>query len=180
MKSDSGRTALVTGGGKRIGRAIVEDLATHGFAVAIHVNRSRHEGDELASSIVARGGRATVISADLTEMDAVGGMIGAAAKALGPVTLLVNSASVFEDDTVADFQWDAWDRHFAVHLKAPALLARNFAAALPAGTEGLVVNIIDQRVWRPTPRYFTYALSKSALWTATRTMALALAPVMPL
>jgi NAD(P)-dependent dehydrogenase (short-subunit alcohol dehydrogenase family) len=92
------------------------------------------------------------------------------------VTLLVNNASVFTDDTVRDFDWNGWDRHFALHVKAPALLARRFAEALPAGREGLIVNIVDQRVWRLTPRYFSYTLSKAALWTATQTMAQALAP----
>jgi NAD(P)-dependent dehydrogenase (short-subunit alcohol dehydrogenase family) len=169
-------TALVTGGAKRIGRAIVEDLATHGFAVAIHCNRSRIEADALAAAINASGGRAAVVAADLTDMDAVGDLVGQAQAALGPLSLLVNNASLFEDDSVLDFDWRAWDRHFAVHVKAPALLAQNFARALPEGQEGLIVNMIDQRVWRPTPRYFSYALSKSTLWTATQMMAQALGP----
>lgn len=169
-------TALVTGGAKRIGRAIVEDLAAHGFAVAIHANRSLDEARALASQIAADGGRAAVLAGDLTDMTAAGSLIGAAGAALGPVSLLVNGASIFEDDSVLDFDWNDWDRHFAIHLKAPVLLARTMAEALPSGREGLVVNIIDQRVWRPTPRYFSYALSKSALWSATQTMAQALAP----
>lgn len=169
-------TALVTGGAKRIGRAIVEDLAAHGFAVAIHCNRSRAEGDVLAAQIKRAGGRAAVIGADLTDMDAVGGLVGQAEAALGPISLLVNNASLFEDDSVLDFDWRAWDRHFAMHVKAPALLAQNFARALPEEQEGLIVNIIDQRVWRPTPRYFSYALSKSTLWMATQMMAQALGP----
>ena len=169
-------TALVTGGARRIGRAIVEDLAAHGFAVAIHCNRSRTEADALAAQIIAGGGRATVVAADLTDMDAVGDLVGQAQAALGPIPLLVNNASLFEDDSVLDFDWRAWDRHFAVHVKAPALLAQNFARALPGGQEGLIVNMIDQRVWRPTPRYFSYALSKSTLWTATQMMAQALGP----
>lgn len=169
-------TALVTGGAKRIGRAIVEDLAAHGFAVAIHANRSLDEAQALASQIAADGGRAAVLAGDLTDMAAAGALIGAAGAALGPVSLLVNGASIFEDDSVLDFDWSDWDRHFAIHLKAPVLLARTMAEALPSGREGLVVNIIDQRVWRPTPRYFSYALSKSALWSATQTMAQALAP----
>jgi len=169
-------TALVTGGAKRIGKAIVEDLAAHGFAVAIHCNRSLAEADALAAQIKAAGGRAAVVGADLTDMEAVGDLIGRAEAALGPVSLLVNNASLFEDDTVQHFDWAAWDRHFAVHVKAPTLLAQNFAQALPEGKEGLVVNIIDQRVWRPTPRYFSYALSKSTLWAATQVMAQALAP----
>jgi len=168
--------ALVTGGAKRIGKAIVEDLASHGFAVAIHANRSRDEADALAAGINQSGGRAAVVSADLTDMDAVSDLIGQAEVALGPISLLVNNASLFVDDSIEDFDWQAWDRHFAIHVKTPALLAQNFARALPEGQEGLIVNIIDQRVWRPTPRYFSYALSKSALWTQTEMLAQALGP----
>ncbi|MDX8433783.1 SDR family oxidoreductase [Mesorhizobium abyssinicae] len=169
-------TALVTGGAKRIGKAIVEDLAAHGFAVAIHANRSGAEAEALAEQIRGKGGRAAVVAGDLTDMDAVGDLVGRAEAALGPVRLLVNNASLFVDDSVEDFDWQAWDRHFAIHVKTPALLAQNFARALPEGEEGLIVNIIDQRVWRPTPRYFSYALSKSALWTQTEMLAQALGP----
>ncbi|AGB47094.1 dehydrogenase of unknown specificity, short-chain alcohol dehydrogenase like protein [Mesorhizobium australicum WSM2073] len=168
--------ALVTGGAKRIGKAIVEDLASHGFAVAIHSNRSHDAADALATGINRSGGRAAVVVADLTDMDAVGDLVGQAEAALGPISLLVNNASLFVDDSVEDFDWRAWDRHFAIHLKTPALLAQNFARSLPEGQEGLIVNIIDQRVWRPTPRYFSYALSKSALWTQTQMLAQALGP----
>ncbi|WP_214474098.1 SDR family oxidoreductase [Mesorhizobium sp. dw_380] len=168
--------ALVTGGAKRIGKAIVEDLAGHGFAVAIHSNRSHDEADELAAGINQSGGRAAVVGADLTDMDAVSDLVGQAEAALGPISLLVNNASLFVDDSVDDFDWQAWDRHFAIHVKAPALLTQNFARSLPEGQEGLIVNIIDQRVWRPTPRYFSYALSKSALWTQTQMLAQALGP----
>ncbi len=114
--------------------------------------------------------------ADLTDMRAAGGLIDAATEALGPVGLLVNNASIFEDDSLEDFDPDVWDRHFSVHLKAPAILSRQFAAALPHASEGLIVNVIDQRVWKLTPKYFSYTLSKSALWTATQTMAQALGP----
>lgn len=168
--------ALVTGGAKRIGRAIVEDLAAHGFGVAIHCNHARAEADDLAALIRAKGGRAAVVKADLADMDAVDRIVGTATAALGPIALLVNNASVFEADSVYDFDWETWDRHFALHVKAPALLARHFAVALPEGAHGLIVNMIDQRVLKPTPQYFSYALSKAALWTATRTMAQALAP----
>ncbi|MEI9428956.1 SDR family oxidoreductase [Mesorhizobium sp. Cs1299R1N3] len=168
--------ALVTGGAKRIGKAIVEDLASHGFAVAIHSNRSHDEADALAAGINRSGGRAAVVAADLTDMDAVSDLVGQAEAALGPISLLVNNASLFVDDSVEDFDWHAWDRHFAIHVKTPALLAQNFARSLPEGHEGLIVNVIDQRVWRPTPRYFSYALSKSALWTQTQMLAQALGP----
>ncbi len=170
------KTVLVTGGAKRIGKAIVEDLSAHGFAVVIHCNRSRPEADALARHIVGNGGRATVVQADLTDMKAAANVIAEAVTAVGPLGMIVNSASLFTDDSAEDFDWAEWDRHFAIHLKAPTLLARDFAAQVPADAEGLIINIIDQRVWRLTPRYFSYTLSKSALWTATQTLALALAP----
>jgi NAD(P)-dependent dehydrogenase (short-subunit alcohol dehydrogenase family) len=169
-------TALITGGARRIGRAIVQDLAANGFAVAIHSNSSADEASALAESIRKTGGKASVVVADLTDMAAVAGVVEKAERALGPVSLLVNNASLFEDDSVLDFDWPEWDRHFDIHLKAPVLLAQKFAKALPEAMEGLVVNVIDQRVWRLSPRYFSYTLSKSALWTATQTMAQALAP----
>ena len=168
--------ALVTGGARRIGAAIARDLAAGGFAVAIHYNGAADDAVGLAAEIEARGGRAVAVEADLTDMEAADGLIGRAERALGPVQLLVNNASVFEDDAADDFDWQVWDRHFALHVKAPALLTRRMAAALPHGRDGLVVNIVDQRVWRLTPRFFSYTLSKSALWTATRTMAQAYAP----
>jgi NAD(P)-dependent dehydrogenase (short-subunit alcohol dehydrogenase family) len=170
------KTALVTGGARRIGKAIVEDLAAHGFAVAIHCGRSRDEAESLADYLAKSGTRTTVVQADLTDAHAVAGLIGAASAALGDIGLVVNNASIFEDDSVEAFDPAVAQRHFAIHVVAPAMLARRFAEALPEGKEGLIVNIIDQRVWRPTPRYFSYALSKSALWTATQTMAQALAP----
>lgn len=170
------KTALVTGGARRIGRAIVEDLAANGFAVAIHVHRSAGEADALRRSIEARGGRAAVVAADLSDVGSVAGLVGEAAGLLGPIGLLVNNASAFEPDSVADFDWDTWDRHFALHLKAPVMLARHLAAGLPADREGLVVNVIDERVLRLNPRYFSYTLSKAALWTATQTMAQAFGP----
>ncbi|WP_047143774.1 SDR family oxidoreductase [Aquamicrobium sp. LC103] len=170
------KVALVTGGAQRVGRAIAEDLAAHGFAVAIHCNASRKEADLLAESLVSSGAEAAVMQADLTDMAAVETLVSDAASLLGPVSLLVNNASVFDEDSVEEFDWNGWDRHFDVHLKAPVALTQHMAAALPEDGEGLVVNMIDQRVWRLTPRFFSYTLSKSALWTATRTMAQALGP----
>ncbi|MEQ1944095.1 SDR family oxidoreductase [Mesorhizobium sp. VNQ89] len=170
------KTALVTGGARRIGRSIVEDLAAHGFAVAIHCSRSRAEANSLAEDLQKAGARTAVVQADLMDARAVDGLIGAASALLGDIGLVVNNASIFEDDSIETFDPVVAQRHFAVHVVAPAMLARRFAEALPEGKEGLIVNIIDQRVWRPTPRFFSYALSKSALWSATQTMAQALAP----
>jgi NAD(P)-dependent dehydrogenase (short-subunit alcohol dehydrogenase family) len=169
-------TALVTGGARRIGRAIVEDLAAGGFAVAIHCHRSVDAAAALAEEIAMKGGNARVFEADLTDFGDAAALLGRASAAMGPVRLLVNAASIFINDDATGFDPDVWNRHFDIHVKTPVLLAGQLAAGLPAGEEGLVVNVIDQRVWRLTPRYFTYTLSKSALWTATRTLAQALAP----
>ncbi|MEO9340506.1 SDR family oxidoreductase [Mesorhizobium sp. SB112] len=174
--AEAGKTALVTGGAKRVGRAIVLDLAQAGFSVAIHCNTSTRDADALAGEIRQAGGKAAVVQAELTDMAQVDTLMAKAASALGGVSVLVNNASVFEDDSLTDFDWEGWDRHFDIHLKAPVLLARRFAEALPKKQDGLIVNIIDQRVWKPTPRYFSYALSKSSLWNATKTMAQSLAP----
>ncbi|HTO30221.1 MAG TPA: SDR family oxidoreductase [Pararhizobium sp.] len=170
------KTALVTGGARRIGKAIVEDLAAHGFSVAIHADTSREDAEALACDIRSQGGKAAVVIADLSQTAAAFTVIEQAVAALGPIDLLVNNASLFKKDSLEDFDETVWDRHFALHVKAPSLLARDFAAQLPAGHSGLIVNIIDQRVWAPNPRFYSYMLSKSALLTATKTMAQALAP----
>jgi NAD(P)-dependent dehydrogenase (short-subunit alcohol dehydrogenase family) len=168
--------ALVTGAARRIGRAIALDLAAQGFDVAVHCNRSRHEAETVADRIRAAGRRAAVISADLTHARAVERVVAEAVERLGSLGLLVNNASVFEPDAADALSAAGWDRHIAVNLRAPLLLASRFAAHLPAEAEGVIINILDQRVWRLTPRFFSYGLSKAALWTATQTMAQAFAP----
>jgi NAD(P)-dependent dehydrogenase (short-subunit alcohol dehydrogenase family) len=168
--------ALVTGGAKRIGRAISLRLAQAGYAVAVHCRGSRSEAGDLEATITAGGGRAAIVAADLADAQALAGLVPQAAAALGPLTLLVNNASVFEADELDSLEADLWDRHFAVNLRAAVFLARDFARQVPATGEGTVVNIIDQRVWKPNPQFFSYTLSKAALFTATRTMAQALAP----
>ncbi|HVW54761.1 MAG TPA: SDR family oxidoreductase [Rhizobiaceae bacterium] len=170
------KTALVTGGAKRIGRATAADLARRGFTVAIHCRSSRTDAEALAAKIRDHGGRADVFEADLTHPQEIQDMFEQVVDRLGPIDLLVNNASIFGEDELQSFDWDMWEEHFAVHVKAPVLLSRLFAQALPASSSGLIVNMIDQRVWKLTPRFFTYTLSKSTLWTATQTMAQALAP----
>ena len=170
------KTALVTGGARRIGKAIVDDLAAHGFAVAIHANTSLDEAEAMADTIRRQGGTAVALAADLSETAATERLIAEATDALGPLGLLVNNASLFKPDSLDALDPDLWDRHFNVHVRAPSILVRDFARQLPATNSGLVVNIVDQRVWNPTPRYYSYTLSKAALWMATRTMAQALAP----
>jgi NAD(P)-dependent dehydrogenase (short-subunit alcohol dehydrogenase family) len=175
MRDEKG-IALVTGGARRIGRAIVEDLAKNGFAVAIHCRNSVDVAEALANSIRSQGGRAAVVTADLADLDAARTLPAKAAEALGPLTLLVNNASIFEADGIGSLDAERFQRQLAVNLAAPVFLADAFAAQLPADREGLVVNMVDQRAWKTTPHFLSYQLSKSGLLTATRTLAQALAP----
>ncbi|TPF75978.1 SDR family oxidoreductase [Brucella gallinifaecis] len=172
----SNSPVLVTGGARRIGKAIVQDLAAYGFPVAIHCHRSIHEGEELAAQINANGGKASIVKADLADENDVRRLLAQAASQLGPIRLLVNNASLFEDDRVGALDMKLWDRHFAIHLKTPVILAEEMANALPDTMEGLIINVIDQRVWKLNPQFFSYTLSKTALWNATKTLAQALAP----
>jgi NAD(P)-dependent dehydrogenase (short-subunit alcohol dehydrogenase family) len=168
--------ALVTGAAKRIGRHVCERLAREGYSVVLHCSeRSRGEAEASAAKIGAAGGTAAIFACDLAEPAELGRLVTEAGRVFGPFSLLVNNAAVFEADEAASFDLEMWERHLAVNLRAPVVLSRDFARDLPAGIEGAIVNIIDQRVWRPTPQYFTYSLSKAALWTATRTMAQAFA-----
>ena len=168
---------LVTGAARRIGRALAEGFAKRGRPVALHAShRSLAEAELAAAEIRSRGGKACVLAADLSDPQETEALVGAAEARFGPLTALVNNASLFELDHAEDFSLEIYERQMAVNLRAPLLLSREMAARLPAGARGVIVNIIDQRVWRLTPRYFTYTLSKSALWTATRTMAQAFAP----
>src|SRR5260370_30853406 len=166
--------ALVTGGARRIGRAVVLALARAGYAVAIRANRPLKAAEELRDNIARDGGRAGVVAADLADHDRVLGIVPAAVAAVGPLTLLVNNASEFQPDEIADLDRDRFDRHFAVNLRAPLFLTQVFAAQAPAG--GSIVNVLDQRVYRPTPRFLSYGLAKSGLHVATTTLAQALAP----
>jgi NAD(P)-dependent dehydrogenase (short-subunit alcohol dehydrogenase family) len=170
----SGSTALITGGGRRIGAAIALTLARAGYAVVLHAHRSREEAGQIAADIKAEGGRASIVLADLADSQAVRGLVPAAA-AFGPLSLLVNNASVFEEDEIAALERARFDTTMAVNLTAPIFLAQAFAAQ--AGPGASIVNIVDQRVLRPTPKFFSYALSKSALHMATTTLAQALAPI---
>ena len=138
--------------------------------------RSLPEAAAAARALRARGARAETVAADLSDALEARGLIERAESVFGPLTLLVNNASVFEPDSAEDFSLEVYERQMAINLRAPLLLAQGFAARLPPGAEGAIVNVIDQRVWRLTPHYFTYTLTKSALWAATRTMAQAFAP----
>jgi len=170
------RAALVTGAARRIGAAMARDLAAQGWAVALHYQSSQPEAEALAAEIAAAGGRAVALQADLGDEAAVTPLIDRAAAALGPLGLLVNNASIFEFDDHASCNRASWDAHLEVNLRAPFVLTQRFAAALPAEARGLVVNLLDTRVWNLAPGYLSYTLSKAGLWTLTQTLAQALAP----
>ena len=170
------RAALVTGGARRIGAHLARALAGRGYAVAIHYRGSAAEARALAAEIEATGGKAVPVQADLGNPAQVEELIAAADAALGPLTVLVNNAAIFERDRAIDFTLEQWDRQLAINLRAPAVLAREFARRLPADANGLVVNLLDQRIAAPSRGYFSYTLSKLALAGATELLAAALAP----
>lgn len=165
--------ALVTGAAQRIGAALALAAGESGFDVIVHYRSSAGGAAETATRIRALGRQAKTLSADLGDPDACVRLVG---EASAPLTLLVNSASLFEDDKAQTFEAERLGAAMAVNLRAPLLLAQAMARALPTDRDGLIVNIVDQRVWRLTPRYFSYTLSKAALWTATQTLAQAFAP----
>jgi NAD(P)-dependent dehydrogenase (short-subunit alcohol dehydrogenase family) len=165
--------ALVTGGARRIGRAIAEDLARAGWRVVVHARESGGQADDVLRSIAAAGGQAAAIHGDLANAETALTLFETASAPFGAPSIVVNNASVFLDDNAHAPDFDQLDRHFALHLKAPWALSAALAAR---GEAGLVVNIIDQRVWAPNPRFFSYSLSKAALWNATQMMAQAFAP----
>lgn len=178
--------ALVTGGSQRIGRALALALARRGHAVAVHYATSRDAAETLAAEIIAAGGRAVALGADLLDEAAAKGLVARAAATLGePLAVLVNNASIFEHDTLETATDESWQRHIGSNLRAPFLLTQAFAAQAPepgcdtAGetlARAAVINMIDQRVLKPTPEFMTYTIAKMALWAFTRTAAQALAP----
>lgn len=165
--------ALVTGAGRRIGRALALAAAQAGYDVVVHHRRSTEPAAATAAEIRALGRDARLSAADLASAEACRALIAGAPT---PLTLLVNSAATFDDDRIETLSVEGWDAAIAANLRAPVLLAQAFAAALAPDRDGLIVNIADQRVLRPTPQFFSYAVSKAGLWAATQMLAQALAP----
>ncbi|MBS7545805.1 SDR family oxidoreductase [Ancylobacter oerskovii] len=167
--------ALVTGAAVRIGRAISLALASAGYDLIVHTRHPGPAASSIGGEIEARGARAHLVHAELSDAAAVAALLPACAR-FGVVRLLVNNASEFHPDAAGSLSPELWNRHFAVNLRAPVFLAEAFAAQLPAGETGAVVNLIDQRVLKPTPHYLSYSLTKQGLWAATRLLAQSLAP----
>lgn len=179
-------TALVTGAARRLGRAMALELAAAGHDVAIHYSGSAAAAAEVAAAIGAMGRRAVTVQADLTVEAQMQTLVSRAADALGaPITILVNNASIFDYDNIETATRDSWDRHLESNLRAPFVLTQAMAAQVPdpekdengePQAQGLIVNMIDQRVLKPTPEFMTYTIAKMGLWALTRTSAQALAP----
>ena len=178
--------ALVTGAGKRLGRAMALCLAERGHDVAVHYASSAEAADEVVGLIRAMGRKAVALEADLLDEAATQALLPRAAEALGgPVTVLVNNASIFEYDTIQTATRTGWDRHMESNLRAPYVLIQALAAQAPKAVadaagepvaQALAVNMIDQRVRKLTPEFSTYTLAKMGLWALTRTAAQGLAP----
>ncbi len=178
-------TALVTGAGTRLGRAMALYLAGRGHDVAVHFATSGAEAGSVEAEIRALGRKAVALQADLLVESQVETLIPRAAQALGPLTVLVNNASIFEYDRIDTATRKGWDRHIESNLRAPYVLTQAFARQCPPAiadtpgeplAQGLIVNMIDQRVWKPTPEFSTYTIAKMGLWALTQTAAQGLAP----
>lgn len=170
------RTALVTGSARRIGKAIAKGLAADGWNIAVHYNRSADDALALVGELQSLGVRATAVQCDLADCAAVSGLIAECNRQLGPLSCLVNNASLFEFDDPAGFDPATWDKHSAINLRAPLLLVREFAAQVPSQTLGCVVNMLDQKVFNLNPDFFSYTLTRVAMEGATRMLAMSLAP----
>ncbi len=178
--------ALVTGAGKRLGRAMALYLAERGYDVALHYASSESATEQTANDIRTLGRKATTLQADLLREEETQTLVSRAADGLGgPLTVLVNNASIFEHDALPTVTRESWDRHMESNLRAPVVLTQSFAAQVPKAqtdaqgeplAQGLVVNLIDQRVRKLTPEYMSYTIAKMGLWTFTQTAAQALAP----
>lgn len=177
MAQDQGpATALVTGAGRRLGRAIALDLARCGWSVGVHYHASAAEALAVVAEIESKGGKAAAFAADLARSGAPEPLIESCIATLGPITCLINSAACFEWDDIETLDRDTWQAHLDVNLRAPIFLAQGLARRLPKGASGNIINVIDQKVLRLDPEFFSYTVAKSALWTATQLLAQALAP----
>lgn len=171
-----GQVAVITGAGVRLGRALALGLAHAGVDIAVHYNHSRGPAEDTAATIRAMGRRAVTVPADLGDMVAVRDIVPTARESLGCVSVLINSAAIFERGTLASTTEELWDRHLDINLKAPFLLCQSFVEQLEPDRHGQILNIADWRALRPGKLYVAYTVAKAGLVALTKTLALGLAP----
>jgi NAD(P)-dependent dehydrogenase (short-subunit alcohol dehydrogenase family) len=176
MSVSSRKAALVTGAGQRIGRVLAEALAQDGWFVFVHHNRSVQEARETVARIRASGGQARAVRADLASPAAAGALVGKCVAPGAVLACVVNSASLFDLDRLPTATAQSFDRHMAVNLRAPLLIAQAFARQLPDGENGVIVNLLDQKLWNLNPDFLTYTLSKIGLHGLTTLLAQSLSP----
>jgi NAD(P)-dependent dehydrogenase (short-subunit alcohol dehydrogenase family) len=170
------KNVLVTGAAKRLGRAIALDLAAAGWNVAIHYHGSAEDAENTAAEARTHGVKAVTIKNDLSKEIETATLVARAAAAIGPLTALINSASLFENDDWQSASRQSWDDHIETNLRAPLVLSQTFGKQLPDDEQGNVINIVDQRVLKPTPQFLSYSLSKAGLYWLTTTLAQGMGP----
>ncbi len=170
------KLALITGSSQRLGKAMALALANDGWSIAVHYNGSENEANETVREITKLGVKSEAFRCDLSQEGETSRLIGRVNRHVGPVDLLVNNAACFELDRIDTATRESWDRHIETNLRAPLVLSQTFFEQLPEDEEGLIVNMLDQRVWNLTPHFVSYTVAKAGLWTLTQTLAQALGP----
>jgi NAD(P)-dependent dehydrogenase (short-subunit alcohol dehydrogenase family) len=167
---------IITGGATRIGAAIAESLASHKNQITIHYNKSKEKAEKLKKILEKKGSKVFLIKADLNKISELNKIIKFANVKMKGVNCLINNASLFENDNIKNFSIKGWDKHININLKAPAILIKQFAKIVSKNIKANIINIVDQRVFKLTPYFLSYTLSKTGLYTLTKTSAMSLAP----
>jgi NAD(P)-dependent dehydrogenase (short-subunit alcohol dehydrogenase family) len=167
---------IITGGATRIGAAIAEDLANGKNQITIHYNKSKKKAKRLRNILERKGSKIFLIKADLNKISELNKIINFANVKMKGVNCLINNASLFENDNVKNFSIKRWNKHLNINLRAPVILIKQFSKLVPKNVGANIINIIDQRVFKLTPFFLSYTLSKVGLYTLTKTSAMSLAP----
>jgi NAD(P)-dependent dehydrogenase (short-subunit alcohol dehydrogenase family) len=177
LNNNNNKNVLITGAGKRIGLAIAKSLAADNWNIAIHYNNSELQAKKLAKKLQHKHNiKCVCIKANLSNLEELNNIIPAAKKGIGPITCLINNAAIFEYDSINSVSIKSWDLHMNTNIRAPLFLSQSFVQNIPKNTKGNIINIIDQRVLNLTPHFTSYTISKTALLTLTKTLALSLSP----
>ncbi len=167
---------IITGGATRIGAAIAESLANDKNQITIHYNKSKKKAEKLRNILEKKGSKIFLIKADLNKISELNKIIKFANEKMKGINCLINNASLFEKDNIKNFSIGIWDKHLNINLRAPAILIKQFSKLVPKNIKANIINVIDQRVFKLTPFFLSYTLSKVGLYTLTKTSAMSLAP----